>query len=148
MSSETDHHHFHDDSLISTNFLWLKIFATLYVAGIPVSHFTLPHFFVWEIALFFLVAMLFTYPVAALSQGAHLRREIIVSIFLAGLGVVGLVLSQPILIVLGIFGHGCWDLAKHYGAGCSFFKWYINGCVIVDWSYAAALTFFLFARSG
>ena len=139
--------HFHHDGLLSRNFLWLKILSTAYVLGIPLSHFALPHGYVWEIAVFFLIAMLFTYPAAAIAQGTHIKREILVSLTLAGMGILGLILSQPILIVLGIFGHGCWDLAKHYGAGCTFFKWYVNGCVIVDWSYAAALTIFLLTNA-
>lgn len=130
------------DSLWSRTFIWVKAAATLYVIGILVSHFALPHAWTWGIAAFFLIAMLFTYPLAAFHSGAHLNLEVRVSLGLAALGILGFFLT-PWLIIAGIFGHGVWDLMKHRGHGTPFFGWYVSGCVVVDWCYAAALTFFL-----
>ena len=130
------------DSLFSRAFLWLKAASTLYVIAIPISHFALSHSYIWGIAVFFLIAMLFTYPVAAWRSGNHFSLELRVSIFLALFGLVGL-FTTPWLVIAGIFGHGVWDLLKHGGHGTPFFGWYISGCVVVDWCYAAALTFFL-----
>jgi len=131
------------DSLMSRRFLWLKTSAALYVIAIPVSHYALPHSMVWGVALFFLVAMLFTYPAAAFAQGAHRRRETAVSLGLAALGVIGFVTS-PWLIVAAIAGHGLWDTLKHRWAhGAQFFTWYVSGCAAVDFSYAAALSVFV-----
>ena len=130
------------DSLLSRSFLFLKAASTLYVIGIVISHFALPHAYIWGIATFFLIAMLFTYPAAAWRSGSHFLLELRVSIFLALLGLLGL-LTTPWLIIAGIFGHGVWDLLKHRGHGTPFFGWYVSGCVVVDWCYAAALTFFL-----
>ncbi|WP_375265936.1 hypothetical protein [Planktotalea sp.] len=130
------------DSLLSRSFLWVKVAATLYVVGISISHFVLPHSYIWSIALFFLIAMLFTYPAAALRSGSHFTLEARVAALLALIGCVGFVTS-PWLIIVGIFGHGVWDLMKHRGHGTPFFGWYVSGCVVVDWCYAAALTFFL-----
>lgn len=137
IQSDIDWH----DSLLSRSFLWMKGASTLYVIGIPISHFALPHDWTWSIAAFFLLAMLFTYPAAALRSGALFSLELRVSIGLALMGVLGLFLT-PWLIIAGIFGHGVWDLMKHRGHGTPFFGWYINGCVLVDWSYSAALTIF------
>lgn len=130
------------DSLLSRHFLALKAASTLYVIGILVSHYALPHHWIWHIAAFFLIAMLFTYPAAAFRAGAHVSLEVRISLFLAALGIAGLWLS-PWLIIAGIFGHGVWDLFKHRGHGTPFFGWYVNGCVVVDWCYAASLTFLL-----
>ena len=33
-------------------------------------------------------------------------------------------------------------LAKHRGHGIPFFGWYISGCILIDWLYAASLTLF------
>ncbi len=130
------------DPLFSHRFLALKAAATVYVVAIPISHFALPHSMVWEIALFFLIAMLFTYPAAALIEKQDVQLEFSVSVGLAALGVVGFFVS-PWLIILALFGHGIWDLAKHHGHGVPFFGWYISGCVAVDWAYSAALTIYL-----
>ena len=147
MSHSADQH-LHNDSLLSKNFLTLKALSAVYVVGIPLSHFSLPHAMVWEVAVFFLIAMLFTYPIAAVLQNQDVWKEVAVSLALATLGIVGLAFSMPVLIIVGIFGHGAWDLAKHYGAGCGFFRWYVDGCVTVDWLYAAALCSYLYATGG
>lgn len=138
LAEEFDWH----DSLLSRHFLWLKAASTLYVLGIVIGHVALPHEWVWRIATFFLVAMLFTYPLAAWRSGAHVQLELGVSLGLALLGAVGLWLS-PWLIIAGIFGHGVWDLFKHKGHGTPFFGWYVSGCVVIDWCYASALTLYL-----
>lgn len=129
------------DSLLSRHFLWLKLASALYVVAIPISHFTLPHDWIWHIAAFFLFAMLLTYPWAAMMQRQAVGLEFLVSLGLALLGVIGLFVS-PWLIIAGIFGHGIWDLAKHRGHGCRFFGWYVSGCVVIDWTYAMALVFY------
>ena len=130
------------DSAWSRNFLFLKAASALYVIGILISHFALPHASTWIIAACFLVAMLFTYPAAAWRSGSHFSQELRISLALALLGIMGL-MSSPWLIIAGIFGHGVWDLMKHRDHGAPFFGWYVNGCVVVDWTYAAALTIFL-----
>lgn len=130
------------DSASSRNYMVLKALCALYVLGIPVSHFALPHGYIWVIAVFFLIAMLFTYPAAAWRSGSHFSLELRISFALALLGLMGLI-SSPWLIIAGIFGHGVWDLMKHRGHGTPFFGWYICGCVVVDWIYAGSLTIFL-----
>ena len=126
-------------SLLSRHFLWVKGFAAFYVLGIPLSHYALPHSHIWGIALFFLIAMLFTYPVSAIIQRAHIRLEFAISLGLAVLGILGWILS-PWLIILAIAAHGTWDLLKHrHSAGVSFFGWYVSGCAVVDFCYAGAL---------
>ena len=126
----------------SRHVLWLKLASAIYILAIPLSHAHLPHNWVWGIAVFFLLLMLLPYPLAAQAQGAHHKTEILVSTVLAAMGLLGLVAS-PWLIVSAIFLHGVWDLMKHRGAGANFFGWYLNGCVLVDWLYAAALSTFL-----
>jgi hypothetical protein len=130
------------EPLLSHRFLWIKALSAAYVLGIPLAHGLLPSVLVWEVALFFLIAMLFTYPLAAFSTGHAQRVELFVSLGLAALGVLGY-LTHPLLIILAIFGHGVWDLAKHKGCGVPFFGWYVKGCVLVDFSYAAVLLLFL-----
>ena len=130
------------DSLWSRRFLWLKLVATVYVLAIPMSHYALPHAWVWQIAFGFLIAMLFTYPIAALIQKRAIQLELSVSLGLAVLGSIGL-LTTPWLLIMAIFGHGLWDLLKHRGHGCGFFCWYVTGCVAFDCTYAAALSLYL-----
>lgn len=137
-----------DDRLLSTEFLFVKAVSALYVIAIPLSHFALPHGMIWEIAVFFLIAMLFTYPIAAIIQKKHVVLEVGISCVLAALGIAGLLMSMPTLIILAIFAHGVWDIAKHYGIGCKFFSWYVLGCVTVDWFYAAALATFYVTIGG
>ena len=131
-----------DDHVLSHRFLPLKLACAAYVLAIPLAHGLLPDRFVWEIAAFFLVAMLFTYPLAALNARRWIGVETGVSLGLAALGLVGLA-GFPALVVAGIFGHGVWDLCKQRGAGVPFFGWYVTGCVTVDWLYAAALALHL-----
>lgn len=129
------------DHFFSQYYLKIKLFAALYTLGIPLSHFILPHNNIWDIATFFLVAMLFTYPLAAMQARAFVRLEWGISCALAAMGLLGL-FTSPWLIILAIFGHGLWDLAKQRGHGIPFFGWYISGCILIDWLYAASLTLF------
>ena len=133
---------FSQDKLLSRSFLGLKAAVALYVLAIPIAHVGLPQDWVWGVALFFLLAMLGTYPLAALKQRSFLTTETVISTGLAAAGIAGFWLS-PVLIIGAIFGHGVWDLFKHNGFGTPFFRWYLTGCVIVDWIYAAALSVFL-----
>jgi len=135
-----------DDHLWSRRFLWLKMASAGYVLAVPLTHYALPHGWIWHIAFGFLLAMLVTYPVAARLQRRAVPLETAVSLGLAGLGLLGL-LTTPWLLVVAIFGHGLWDLAKHLGAGCGFFRWYLLGCLAVDWAYAGALATVLLTGS-
>ena len=129
------------DNLFSRNFMWIKILSVFYVLGIIVSHGAFDIGAVWPIAVFFSIAMNFTYPWAALRQKQAIGIEVFISFFMIGLSILGLFLS-PLFVIAAIFGHGVWDLAKHNGAGAPFFKWYVSGCVVVDWLYAASLLIF------
>ncbi len=133
----SDHHH----HLLNTHFIWLKLVSAMYVAAIPLAHGFLPHFWVWDLSLFFLAAMLFTYPIAAIRAGEFVTVEIAVSLGLITMGILGY-FTDPVLLIAAIFGHGVWDFYKHRGAGVRFFRWYVVGCYIADWTYAAALLFF------
>ncbi len=103
-----------------------------------VAHAKLPDRYIWEIAVFFSVAMNFTYPLAALKTGNAQRLEVMFALFLIVLSFAGLVIS-PYCVISAIFLHGAWDLSKHRGLGVPFFTWYVLGCVTVDWFYVAAL---------
>ena len=128
-------------SFLTREVLWLKGLGTLYVLAIPLTHLNLPEAYVWPLAFFFLAAMLFTYPLAAWAEGRFLGLETAISLGLIILGAIGLALA-PALLIAAIFGHGVWDLFKHRGHGIPFFGWYVSGCVVVDWLYAAALSFY------
>jgi hypothetical protein len=132
------------DTLFSRHFMGLKILSTLYVLGIIVSHKAFGSMAVWEIAVFFSIAMNFTYPWAALKQEDKFGTEATVSTILILLSIAGLFIS-PIFVIIAIFGHGAWDLAKSNGTGTPFFSWYVSGCVVVDWVYAASLLIFYFS---
>ena len=126
-------------TLTGTGLWWLKGFAALYVVALPLAHAMFDQGYVWEIALFFLVAMLFTYPYAAWRQGRHFELELSVSAGLALIGVVGY-FTTPWLIILAIAAHGVWDISKHRNVGVPFFSWYTLGCAGVDITYASVLT--------
>ena len=107
----------------------LKIAASLYVILLILSHATFPQSLVWFIAALFSIAMNFTYVIEAVS---------LVAVVLILLSLGGVFLS-PILVIIAIFGHGCWDLLKHYGSGVPFFTWYTLSCAIVDFFYGSIL---------
>lgn len=127
------------DRLFSTRFMWVKLLAALYVVAIPISHGVLPSAWVWDIALAFLLLMLPPYVIAAVRSRHAVRLELTVAAALAAIALTGYLASAPPLIILAIAGHGVWDFAKQRGAGARFFGWYVSGCMIVDWTYAAAL---------
>lgn len=62
---------------------------------------------------------------------------------LAVLGGLGVVLGARWLIVLAVFGHGLWNMTKPRGVGMIVFGWYLTACVLVDWSYAAAVSSYI-----
>ncbi len=126
------------DHVSSNRLIGLKILAALYTIAIPVAHLSFPTTSIWLIAIIFSIAMNFTYPWAAYKQGRFMTLEVALSSGFIALSLVSLYAS-PIFVITAIFLHGCWDLAKHRGAGTPFFFWYISGCVVVDWIYAAAL---------
>ena len=121
----------------SRDFLWIKALAALYVIGIVVSHGVLPESWVWHLAVFFSIAMNFSYPYAALVDGKATRLEVAISGILIVMSLLGF--WYPLFVIAAIFLHGCWDLAKQCGHGVAFFGWYVSGCVLVDWLYSASL---------
>jgi len=126
------------DHVLSNRFIVLKILAALYTVAIPIAHLNLPTTSIWHIAIIFSIAMNFTYPWAAYKQERFLTLEVVLSSGLIALSLMSLYAS-PLFVITAIFLHGCWDLAKHRGAGTPFFSWYVSGCVVVDWIYTAAL---------
>lgn len=128
----------HTDHLFSRQFLWLKAASALYVLGLLFAHSSLSEKYVWEIAIFFSVAMNFTYPWAAWRTGQFLTFEVMIAAGLILLSLLSLV-SSPLFVIAAIFLHGTWDVAKHRGQGVRFFSWYTLGCVTVDWLYSGAL---------
>ena len=126
-----------EDTLFSRNFLWLKLASAAYVVALILAHVQMP-WAVWPVAVFFSIIMNFTYPWAAMVQGVAKGTEAGVSAGLILLSLIGLIF--PLAVITAIFLHGCWDLLKHHrGKGAPFFGWYLNGCVVVDWIYAASL---------
>jgi len=119
----------------------LVLASSSYVVLLILFHWQLPPIHVWFIAALFSIAMNFTYLTEAWSLRAHLTSETLVAGSLILLSLLGLVIS-PFLIILAIFGHGCWDLAKHFGRGVPFFKWYTCSCFIVDSIYSSILTIY------
>ena len=99
--------------------------------------------YVWFIAAFFSIAMNFTYLIEAVQAQRFVIIETCVLTSLIVLSVMGVLIS-PLFVILAIFGHGAWDLAKHFGQGIPFFFWYTCSCFIVDTIYGAALTTYWF----
>lgn len=127
-------------SLFERSFIFLKFISAAYIVGIVISHIAFPN--VWLVAAILSIVMNFTYPWAALIGRRFVPLETAVSVALITMAILGVVAS-PVWVIASIFGHGVWDLFKHNGHGVPFFKWYTQGCVVVDWSYAAALTLYL-----
>lgn len=120
----------------------LAIAGTLYVVFLLLSHWQLPKAHVWAIAAFFSIAMNFTYLIEALSLKRYVTAEVAASATLIAASLLGL-LFAPLLLIAAIFGHGCWDLAKHNGcAGIPFFSWYVVPCFVVDTIYSVTLLFY------
>lgn len=100
----------------------LMIAATLYVVALIASHAALPSLHVWVIAAAFSILMNFTYLVEAFAQRRFLQTEVVIACALICASCLGL-LIHPVFVIAAIFGHGIWDLAKHFGAGVPFFGW-------------------------
>jgi len=130
-------------SFFSKRRIPLAIAATLYVVLLLISHWQLPKQHVWAIAAFFSIAMNFTYLTEALSVRRSIKPELIVCVGLIAMTLLGL-FTSPLLIIAAIFGHGCWDLAKHNGCGIPFFNWYVVPCFIVDTAYSLALLLYFY----
>ena len=98
---------------------------------------------VWMIASVFSILMNFTYLIEAVSLKSFTKIEAIVSILLIIASILGLVIS-PQLLISAIFGHGVWDLLKHFGRGVPFYFWYTCSCFLVDTAYSLSLLFYYF----
>ncbi|MEO0939358.1 MAG: hypothetical protein AAFY38_14495 [Pseudomonadota bacterium] len=109
-----------------------------YVAIALVLHLTMPAAWTWHIAYAALIGMLFTYPAHALVEGRFERLEITTSLAFAIAGLFGL-LFAPLLLVAAIAAHGALDLAKYRGLGVRVPVWYLAGCAVFDFGYAAFL---------
>jgi len=120
---------------------WLALAASIYIALLILFHWKLPAIHVWIIAAFFSIAMNFTYLTEAWALQKHIKSESVVAGSLIMLSLLGLVIS-PLLLIIAIFGHGCWDLSKHFGRGLPFFRWYTCGCFIVDSIYSSLLAIY------
>lgn len=131
----------HHSSFFHRHHRLLAALATAYVVLLIVSHATLPQAHVWGIAVVFSVAMNGTYLIEAVSRGHHTGTEAAVSGGLIALSLLGLI--APPCVIAAIFLHGCWDLAKHLGAGVPFFRWYTLSCALIDGCYSAALLAYL-----
>ncbi len=116
----------------------LGIALTAYVVLLLFSHWQLPSIHIWIIAAVFSVLMNFTYLTEAISLNSFVRTEALVSTLLILASVGGLIFS-PLLLVAAIFGHGVWDLRKHFGSGVPFFYWYTYSCFLVDTAYSLTL---------
>ena len=119
----------------------LGIAATIYVVLLVISHWQLPSLHVWMIAAVFSILMNFTYLIEAVSLKSFAKTEAIVAILLIMASILGLVIS-PLLLIGAIFGHGVWDLLKHFGRGVPFYFWYTCSCFLVDTAYSLSLLFY------
>jgi hypothetical protein len=116
----------------------LAIIASLYVIFLLLSHWTLPAAHVWVIAAFFSISMNFTYVTEAYVRKEFLNTETIIACLLIILSIMGVIVS-PIFVIIAIFGHGIWDVAKHLGMGVPFFSWYTLSCFLADMTYSITL---------
>jgi len=105
----------------------LALAATLYLVLLLLSHWQLPPIHVWVIAAVFSVAMNFTYLAEAIAAKKFVSVELAVTSILIVLSVLGALVWPP-FVIAAVFGHGVWDLAKHYGMGVPFFSWYTLSC--------------------
>ncbi len=122
---------------------WLAALGALYIIALLISHATLPKQHVWAIAALFSIIMNGVYIHSALKNRRFVTTETTIATLLVVLSGLGVILS-PVYVIAAIALHGAWDLAKHFGAGLPFFSWYTWGCATVDFTYAAALTIYLF----
>ncbi len=121
----------------------LAVAATLYLVLLLWSHWQLNPAYVWGIAAFFSVAMNFTYLTQAISTRKFVPTELSIAMTLIVFSLLGVFVS-PLFVIVAIFGHGCWDLAKHFGRGVPFYFWYTCSCFIVDTAYSSALLWYWF----
>ena len=124
----------------------LGIAATAYVVMLILTHWQLPSIHVWLIAAVFSILMNFTYLIEAVSLKTYAKTEALVAAFLISASIMGLV-SSPIFLIFAIFGHGIWDLLKHFGRGVPFYFWYTCSCFLVDTVYSSTLLFYFFHRT-
>jgi len=89
--------------------------------------------------------MNFTYLIEAISLRKFVTTESLIAATLISASLLGLILS-PLLLIAAIFGHGIWDLFKHYGRGIAFYAWYTCSCFIVDTTYSLSLLVYWFNR--
>jgi len=82
--------------------------------------------------------MNFTYLTEALSLQKSAWIEVLVASVLIIASLLGVIVS-PLLVIAAVFGHGCWDLAKHFGSGVPFYFWYTCSCFIFDTAYSFTL---------
>lgn len=122
----------------------LKTATALYAGLLVFSHWQLPDTYVWYIAAFFSIAMNFTYLLQAISMKQSVAAETLVATALTVLSLLGILVS-PLLVIAAIFGHGCWDLAKHFGSGVPFYFWYTCSCFVFDCIYSAGLLIYFFS---
>lgn len=97
----------------------------------------------WGVSAGFSVLMNLVYPWQAFLTGSSIRSELVIAAFLVFLSMAGALVS-PWLLVLAVAGHGIWDIAKHLGAGVSFFSWYTLGCAVIDFLWATGLVLLLY----
>ena len=116
----------------------LALAASLYVVLLIVFHWQLPSKHVWIIAAFFSIIMNFTYVTEAYYRREFINSETVVASILIIASILGVIIS-PAFVIVAIFGHGVWDLAKHNGAGIPFFSWYTLSCFMVDITYSTVL---------
>ena len=116
----------------------LAILGALYVFFLLLSHWQLPKAHVWWIAGVFSIIMNFVYIKEARALRQFVRVEALIATLLIVLSCLG-ALWYPPLVIAAIFGHGCWDIAKHLGAGVPFLSWYTLSCFAVDTLYSGAL---------
>ena len=116
----------------------LLLGASLYVALLLLAHSAFPSVHVWLIAAVFSVAMNFTYVIEAYRGKKYLGSELGIAVVLIAMSILGVIFS-PIFVIAAIFGHGLWDVSKHFGAGMPFLSWYTLGCFTVDMTYGGTL---------
>ena len=137
--------HQHSKSFFAQHQKLLKTCAIAYALLVLLSHWQFPVESVWLIAAVFSILMNFTYLIEALSVKRFAVIEATVTIVLIGASLLGLFFS-PLLLIAAIFGHGCWDLTKHFfERGVPFYFWYTCSCFLFDTAYSIVLLVFWFS---
>ena len=99
----------------------IAIAALVWTVALVTTHLTVPFAWQWGVSAGFSVLMNLVYPWQAFRTGSSRRAEFVIAAFLVFLSMAGAFVS-PWLLVLAVAGHGVWDIAKHLGAGVSFFS--------------------------